>query len=158
MKRLSIIVVVTLLLSACISDIASKPNSFSDYGEPADCEWLYWRPFVFSPDSIADSSVTGTLLISIRHTAAYPYSNIWVELSNGMPDDSATYRCDTFDIELADAFGHWYGKGMGVSLRRTDTVATNYTIHRGQPLTLRHIMRTDTLPQVEQVGLIFLPN
>lgn len=62
---------------------------------------------------------------------------------------------DTFDIVLADRYGRWRGSGMGSSLQLSDTLHTRFAMRRGQRVSLRHIMRTDTLPAIERAGLIF---
>ena len=65
---------------------------------------------------------------------------------------------DTLNILLADAFGNWQGRGLGLSFQRVDTVLHNLTLKTPTTLSLRHIMRSDRLPDVEQIGLIFISN
>lgn len=131
-------------------------NYFSAFTSPRDGAWLYTEPAVFCPDTLLDSvAAGGTLLLSVRHTGAYPYRNLWLELS--YPEDDSTIVADTLNLILADVYGNWTGKGMGVSWQYTDTVSRDYTIVRKRPLTLRHIMRVDRLEGIEQVGLIYLP-
>lgn len=170
MKALKLIAAATLALSvasACTDNIRSNARA-SFFGNMPQAQWLYSEPMCFNTDSLSDSIVAGPLVITLRHTSAYPYRNIWLEVEQGrlrrMPDDTnadsmRTVRVvsrDTFEVMLADPFGRWYGNGMGASMRRTDTVAPSYELERGASLAVRHIMRLDTLPQIEQIGLIIL--
>lgn len=148
-----------LVAAACYSDTSvssGDDNYFSAFKSPADTRWVYDDHAVFMPDTLRDSvSTGGMLLLSVRHTNGYPYRNLWLELS--WPDDKDSIRTDTINVILADVYGNWNGKGMGVSWQHTDTISKNYTLVRRRPMTLRHIMRSDTLEGIEQIGLIYLP-
>lgn len=131
-------------------------NYFSAFTSFPDGRWDYAVPSQFRVDTLRDSiSRGGTLILSLRHTAAYEFGNIWLELSYPLTDSTAA--ADTFNIVLADDFGHWLGHGIGPSVQITDTLSTDFSIRRGETVTLRHIMRTDTLRNIEQVGIVFLP-
>lgn len=131
-------------------------NYFSAFETFPRQEWLYAEPVKLRVDTLRDSVAHGgTLLLSLRHTDAYEYSNLWLELS--YPASDSTTVTDTVNVILADVYGHWRGHGSGPSIQLTDTIATGFTITRGSTLTLRHIMRVDTLANIEQAGLVFLP-
>lgn len=93
------------------------------------------------------------LVAVVRHTNAYEYNNIWVELTYWLPD---TMRVDTFDVRLADDIGHWYGSGVGVGYQRADTLLRQVPLREDKSVLLRHIMRSDTLQNIEQVGIVVL--
>ncbi len=155
MKRILYIAVV--LLAACtITPAPGNDNYFSSFATIDGGGWLYAEPVPMVVDTLRDSTATGTLVLSLRHGADYPYSNIWLEISKARRD-SVVMR-DTFDIILADDFGKWRGKGMGTSLQLTDTLRRSFRIARGDTLMLRHIMRLDTLDGIERVGLILIPD
>ena len=65
-------------------------------------------------------------------------------------------RRDTINVPLADDFGRWYGRGVGVSFATIDTLPGSYTLLRQRPVYVRHIMRCDTLGDIEQIGLVFI--
>ncbi len=157
MRRLPAVIAGALLCAGCVSGFMQDGNSFSSFVRMPSAQWLYSSECVFTPDSLADSTAQGTLMLSLRHTASYPYSNIWIELACGDPSDSADFRRDTFDIVMADTFGRWCGSGMGTSFRLTDTLVRDFTLVRNRPLTVRHIMRADTIDGIEQVGIVFVP-
>ena len=121
------VIVLALLPASCLRE----GERYSRFHTMADARWIYGDTlrFDFSEAAGADSTATpvaGDLLIVVRHSRSYPYSNIWLELG-----DATGMRRDTLNILLADS-----------------AEAT---------LTLRHIMRTDTLDAIEQIGMIFIP-
>jgi len=93
------------------------------------------------------------MILTVRHGNAYPYRNLWLEFTHMGPD--SIMRHDTLNIELADIYGRWHGSGLGTSFQYSDTISTNFMLYRDAGLKVRHIMRTDTLPAVEQIGLTF---
>lgn len=93
------------------------------------------------------------LVAVVRHTNGYEFNNIWVELTYWLPD---TMRVDTFDVRLADDIGHWYGTGVGVGYQRADTLLRQVPLRDDKPILLRHIMRSDTLQNIEQVGIVVM--
>ncbi len=89
----------------------------------------------------------------VRHTNGYEFNNIWIELTYWLPD---TMRVDTFDVRLADDIGHWYGNGVGVGYQRADTLLKQIPLREDKQVLMRHIMRNDTLQNIEQVGIVVL--
>lgn len=154
----SIIAAAVLTVAACAcSPTSPDPGQWVDI-DPAG--WAYGQNLSFEPpadtcciregvqpDSIARTS---KLALSIRHTDAYPYANLWLEMSYPTGD---TVMTDTLNIQLADPYGKWLGKGLGPSCQRTDTIVTRRRINDKPTIKLRHIMRTDTLREIEQIGL-----
>lgn len=131
-------------------------NYFSSFHTFSDQKWIYTHPLEFTVDTLRDSVASdGVLLLSLRHTSGYEYRNLWLELA--YPLNDSTLCRDTLNIELADDEGRWLGHGTGPSRQLADTVSHAFTLRRGQTLTLRHIMRMDTLPNIEQIGIVFFP-
>lgn len=149
-KAVLIVLLIMTLLPAC----QLRHNEYSYYHSFDADGWAYGDSLEFKPE-IDDSVSTGALAICLRHTNAYPYSNIWLELQYAT-DDTTMVR-DTLQVQLADDFGRWYGKGSGVSLQLADTVSRNFSLLNGRPMQLRHIMRVDTLHEIEQIGISFTP-
>lgn len=140
-----------LLLASC----AEKPDSFSSYTTLHDSRWAYDDTLVFTPD-IAPA-VSGDLTLGLRHNGNYPYRNLWIEVTTPLRGDSVVRR-DTLSIELADKYGLWKGTGVGPLRQVQVTVANDVRVDSGAPVFVRHIMRVDTLPDVEQVGIFIEPS
>lgn len=148
-----------LLLSLLAGACASPENGFTAFKSLDDAEWLYTDTVSFTPGNVADSLSHGKLELALRHTRGYRWANVWLELSypSVAPGDSGVYLRDTLNLILADAFGRWQGAGSGASYMHKITVDSNFTLVKNHPLRLRHIMRVDTLDQIEQIGIIFTP-
>jgi gliding motility-associated lipoprotein GldH len=140
-----------LLLSgaSCVPD----SNSYSQFYTIDDDGWCYDDSLVFTP-TVADSIVQGRLMIAVRHDSRYRYSNLWLELSH--PEADTVIR-DTINIDLADVYGRWLGTASAVSYTKTDTITKNIKILRDKNYVIRHVMRPDTIKDIERIGLIFEP-
>ena len=153
----------TKLLSAVV--IALSVMIIMSCGQQKECGtfhavdvsgWVYGDTLRYDLAAADSDSVwTGDIAVAIRHAASYPYSNLWMEVSFPQSDSITS---DTLNILLADAYGNWLGRGLGLSFQRVDTVLRNVTLPVPTSLSLRHIMRADRLTDIEQIGLIFISN
>lgn len=98
-----------------------------------------------------DSLVNAALKVALRHSNAYRYSNIWLELTYHTANNRLVR--DTLDIRLADVYGRWLGSGFGASYQREVTVSPQTVIDLTRHVDVRHIMRVDTLQGIEQLGI-----
>ena len=143
---------VAILLALLTASCAPKGNRFSDFRDLPAEGWKYQSRIAFEPD-IADSVASGRLIVSLRHTNDYPYSNLWLEVA---VKDSLTSSVDTLNIRLSDPHGRWLGHGIGTDFQVSDTLARPVILTKASQITLRHIMRVDNLPEVSQLGLEFI--
>lgn len=150
--RLLLPVVGLLIICSC----SLRHNDYSEYRTFENNAWAYDSVLTFSPE-LEDDSARGTLEIALRHTNAYPYSNIFLEVSYPVVEgpDSVRTAHDTVEVELSDVYGKWYGKGSRLSYQLRTGLASGVTLYKGRSVTVRHLMRTDTLREIEQVGLFF---
>lgn len=91
------------------------------------------------------------MLIVVRNNNDYEYSNIWLRLDYSCRESVHT---DTLNFRLADDFGNWLGNGIGGSYQRSDTVLRAIPLDPTKEIKVSHIMRTDTLGGIEQLGII----
>lgn len=145
--RLCAVLIAAAMLTAC----SSEPQ-YSEFHRLDPAGWAYGDTVSVSFPA-SDSIVTGTLCVALRHNNGYRFANLWLEITAPAPD-GGIYR-DTVNVPMADKFGRWYGGGFGTSFQLNDTVARNLTIDMRRPLTVRHIMRLDTLTDIELIGLTF---
>lgn len=122
--------------------------------DSAACDTLTARTAELT-ESQKRSLPKGRLSMALRHTNAYPYRNLWLEIGYTTADGIG--RADTVAIELCDSYGRWYGKGIGDLYQDEAVVAEGLRLYPGSELTVRHIMRVDTLIGIERVGLFFNP-
>lgn len=101
--------------------------------------------------TIKDTASKYNCYIVLRHTDAYKYSNIWLNVGIQAPGDSM--RFSKVNIELATDASGWIGSGMDdiwelrqlVVLPLTKTGIYNYSITQ--------VMRDDPLAAVMSAGL-----
>ncbi|MDE7427143.1 MAG: gliding motility lipoprotein GldH [Muribaculaceae bacterium] len=141
-----------LALSSC----SLRHNDYSEYCTFDNNAWAYDSVLTFTPE-LKDDSARGSLEIALRHTNAYPYSNIFLEISYPVEcsPDSVCVKYDTIEVELSDVYGKWYGKGSRLSYQLRKPLASGVTLYNKKPVQVRHLMRADTLREIEQVGLFF---
>lgn len=151
-RAIAAVSVPAALTASALSGCMDRTEKYSEFITLENAEWPYARTLVFTPD-LPDSTDVGQIELVLRHTHGFRYSNIWLELSYDTSD--STVVADTLNIRLADSFGHWLGSGSGASYSITSTIADSAALCSGRPIRLRHIMRSDTLTGVEQVGLVF---
>lgn len=152
MNRLLHVIALTIILG--LSASCSRQPECGMFHAVDASGWLYGDTLRY--DIAPVDSVTpwhGDIAIAVRHSASYPYSNLWMEVSYP-PADSVP--ADTINVILADTYGNWLGNGLGLSFMRVDTVFRNITVASPTTLSVRHIMRSDRLPDVEQIGLIYI--
>lgn len=146
------LVAATLLASCGGAPGVSEGGSFHDV---APSGWAYGDSFEFTPSPLPDSCMADArIAVAVRHTNAYAYSNLWLELTT--PSETGdTLRTDTIDVAMADVYGRWLGRGGGVSYIVTDTLPGRYIYNPLKAAKLRHVMRVDTVRDLEQIGIIY---
>lgn len=145
-KAVLIVLLTAVLLAAC----RLRHNDYSDFHTFGKDGWAYTDTIVFTPE-LDDSVTVAPLTLCVRHSNAYPYSNLWLELE--YPVSDSTTRTDTVQLILADDFGRWHGNGSGVSYQFSDTLSHTFKAFRHREIKIRNIMRRDTLPGIEQIGI-----
>ena len=142
-----------VILLVCIALCACKPkvNDFSVYTNIEPSGWKYGQSYDFEPVQ-QDSIVSGRLKLNVRHTGDYSYRNLWLEVTLR---DSVIERVDTVNLLLADPFGNWFGTGVGTDFQLSSTLADTIRLCPPVKISVRHIMRSDDLKGIEQIGLDF---
>src|ERR1035437_7081734 len=105
---------------------------------------------------ITDTTVSYQAWFLIRHTQAYPYSNLWIWVYVKTPGDSIIKK-ERINIPLAEATGKWLGRGMGeiyeqrMQLNLQDYI--NFNKKGNYQVSLEQNMRINPLPEIMDVGL-----
>lgn len=151
MHKLLIFIALSLCLGAC----SLGHNDYSDFSNKPAHGWAYNDTISFAP-SFDDSIATGNLSIAVRHDNSYPFRNLWIEVT--IDKDSLVTSRDSINIEFADIYGNWHGKGIGSTLQIEKEIAQEITLPDSANVHIRHIMRVDTLQGIEQLGIFFFAN
>lgn len=141
-----------IFLSLCLGACSLGHNDYSDFSNKPAQGWGYNDTISFTT-SFADSIATGNLSIAVRHDNSYPFRNLWVEVT--INEDSIVTSRDSINIEFADIYGNWHGKGIGSTLQIEKGISEGITLPDSANIHIRHIMRVDTLQGIEQLGIFF---
>lgn len=145
----------SVALSAAAASCSRPGNAGSGYEIlPAGEGWCYSDTLAF-PIAHTDSMAAGRVAVGVTHTGEYPFSDLWIEITS--TDGEGAARRDTVRLLLADRNGRWTGNGIGTSFQVADTVDAPLVHRSGSPITVRHIMRDDTVPGIDRVGVFFIP-
>ena len=149
-------IIIAVSLFALLAACGRGERDYSSWEQLPAEGWAYTDTISLLPVDTTltdnDSILDGTLHVALRHSNAYPYSNIWLELT--YHGDGPYMLRDTINMPLADLYGRWLGSGFGAGYKRELIVNPDTRIDLTRPVTLRHIMRVDTLRGVEQIGIL----
>ena len=93
------------------------------------------------------------IFLVFRHTDAYNYNNIWVNVTTTPPGDAATIQ--PLDLKLADNQNGWLGSGMDdIFEHRIKITASPVRLKTGKyNFNLQQIMREEPLQHVLNAGI-----
>ncbi len=139
----------TLVFSACNQlQVFEKNTSIPHY------QWDYNYKPVFDFD-ITDTQSKYNILIVIRHTDAYHFNNIWLNVGIKSPVDS-TATTQRLDLQLGNDAKGWEGTGMD-DIWEVRKPATKTPVQFKQPGTYRfsvaQVMRENPLLGIMSVGV-----
>lgn len=140
-----------MLFSSCME----SPYYQKQYAIPGN-SWTYDKELSFTFE-VTDTNADYQTEFLIRHTEAYPYSNIWL-IAYVKEPGAENYERTRVEIPLAEPTGKWLGRGMGEiwEQRMPLNLALDSTFLKKAgmwEIKLKHNMRIEPLPEVLQVGL-----
>lgn len=96
-----------LLIACCLLPIAScmKIELFEKNATIPNQQWKWdYKPEINF--NITDTTSAYNIYISLRHTEAYEYRNLWLFVSTKLPGDTA-YKKERFELPLQSPGGKW---------------------------------------------------
>ena len=135
-----------VLFSCNTIDVFEKFESF-----PKN-EWHVSKQPSFSFE-VKDSSAPYHIYFVIRHTDAYKYNNIWVNITTQSP--SGTKQTQLVNIKLADNANGWLGAGMDdIFDSRIKITKASVSLKAGlYQYTIAQAMRDEPLAAVLSAGI-----
>jgi gliding motility-associated lipoprotein GldH len=111
----------------------------------------------FEPEfsfEITDTTSLYRSYLLLRHTHAYAYKNIWIELSTRQPGDSI-FQVAKFELNLQKADGQWLGSGFSDIWEIRYPLFSDLRFRKIGTYTLRmkQIMRDDPLENIMSAGI-----
>ena len=151
MKRNLLIVIISILLVSCQDNVVYTAfKTLPLMGWEADSSLCY------NP-TITDSTAVYQMQITVRHTDAYPFQNLWLFVD--INKDTLNIIRDTIECYLANDRGEWLGSGLTIHelpLLYDDNFrfATNGEYH----IAITQGMRSDTLMGIKEIGVKIIQN
>ena len=139
---------------ACFLGGCKKLDVFEKNTPVPAYKWQYnWKPsFDFD---ISDTSQAYKVYIVLRHTDAYKYNNIWLNIGTQFPSDSSL-KYQRFELALGNDTHGWEGTGMD-DIWEVRKLITNGPVKFSKAgkykFIIAQVMREDPLPNIVSVGV-----
>lgn len=148
MSRILMITLVTFLLLTNCSD---APFFHEFYTIPSE-EWKITNIPEFQIN-VAEKQRTYRLILQVRNTTDYAYSNIFFFLNIAYP--GREQRRDTIECMLADRYGNWLGKGIGRIKESSFLIKQSLVLPDTGTyvIALEQAMRDETLKGITDIGI-----
>ena len=115
--------------------------------------WFYNNKPSFT-FNITDTAVRYNIFVVLRHTDAYKYNNVWLNLATQLPGD--TVRSQNIDLTLGTDAQGWEGNGMD-DIFEVRKIITPGPVAFKKPgsytFTVAQIMRENPLQHILNIGL-----
>ncbi|RBL93423.1 gliding motility lipoprotein GldH [Chitinophaga flava] len=153
MKRLFQVTAGLLLLAA-----ACKPLKMDVYEKNLEIpghNWTYDYQPSFEVNILPeDTANLYDIYVNVRHTDAYPYSNIWLLVGTRYPNDSISKE-QRVELPLADINGKWHGNGIDDIYEHRVLIQQKALFNKPgtYKFTFEQNMRQNPLPHVMNIGL-----
>jgi gliding motility-associated lipoprotein GldH len=147
-QLLCLILALAFLISSCATADVFEKN--------VTIPGQQWEPS-FKPEisfDISDTAALYNIFVVIRHTDAYRYNNIWLNVYTQVPGD--TLNKQRLDLRLATDDKGWLGSGMDdiFEHRIQITKSPQQLAKKGKyTFRLENIMREEPLQHVLNVGI-----
>ena len=152
MKSLFYLALICFFVSSCDSNRLFEKNIRIDQNV-----WNIQNTPSFEYENI-DTLSKQKLILNIRHSSSYPFSNLWLFIHNTTPDNIQT--TDTLECILAQKDGQWIGSGLGDIWDLQVEYDTRQFNHQGSyqfaiEQAMRHgdLSKIDNLPGIMEIGL-----
>jgi gliding motility-associated lipoprotein GldH len=115
--------------------------------------WTY----TFEPQikfEITDTTSTYNVFVTLRHTDAYAYRNIWLDIATKQPGDTS-FQKGRFELTLQESSGKWMGTGYGGIWEVRYPLFKQIRFKKSGQYTilLKQIMRDDPLMHIMNAGI-----
>lgn len=149
--------VATMAVGILLLTAACKPVKMDVYEKNLEVPGHAWS-YDHKPDfevtlQPEDTAYLYNIYVNVRHTDAYPYSNIWVMVGTRFPGDSLQTR--RVELPLADVTGKWLGSGLDDIYEHRIPIQQRAVLDKpgAYHFTFEQNMRQNPLPNVMNVGL-----
>lgn len=146
----TVIVIIQCIMTSC-APTGHSSGSFKAL--PVGEGWNRSMPLVFEPE-YNDSNATYDIVVAIRHTNMFQYSNM--PLMVDLLGDSARLTSRVpIEIDVADEYGNWHGTGFGTMYQCKALVAQAMTPAQARKVIVWQAMSDTAMVQgITEVGVL----
>jgi gliding motility-associated lipoprotein GldH len=143
---------VYLSLTAILLHACNKPHVYEEFITIPAQTWNSNNILHFNVN-ITDTVRAHNLLISVRNTGKYEYSNLYLFITAHSPDGT-TLR-DTMEVMLADERGKWLGKGAASIYTHYQPYKSNvrFPLHGIYTFDIEQAMWIKELKYISDIGI-----
>lgn len=144
----SSLLIITLFFSNC-----RQLDTFEKNIQIPAHEWSYNnQPGIHF--NITDTISSYNVFVTLRHTDAYAYKNIWLIISTQQPGDSS-FKKERFELILQNQLGEWIGTGMSDIWEVRYPLFSNirFTKQGSYTIRLQQTMRDNPLLHIMNAGI-----
>jgi gliding motility-associated lipoprotein GldH len=141
-----------LLIACCLLPSCTQLDTFEKNTSIPNYQWQ--SSFEAKGSfAITDTATTYNAYIVLRHTDAYKYNNIWLNVGIQPPADTMHYQ--KVDLQLGTDAKGWVGTGMNDiwEQRQLLFMGRQFKKPGTYSFSIKQIMRDDPLPAVMSAGL-----
>jgi gliding motility-associated lipoprotein GldH len=109
-KSKSVFSLIALLYVVFCFQSCAEPPIFDENKDITEHNWDFKNPVSFDVN-IADTTKYCNMYINLRITSDYKYSNMFMWVTETLPDKST--QKERMEFTLQDERGKWFGKGLG---------------------------------------------
>lgn len=148
MNRIILPVFLLITINSCV-----RINQFEKNIQIPKSQWIY----KFEPEvkfTIKDTNALYNVFVTVRHTDAYAYRNLWLDIASRQPGDSS-FQTGRFELTLQQTDGKWLGTGYSDiwELRHPLFKQIQFKKQGEYTIRLRQIMRDDPLMHIMNAGI-----
>lgn len=147
----SISLLCLLTWSACVTS-----DAYQNQVNIKNASWSseFTPSFTFE---VEDTAALYNISAMIRHDDSYIYNNIWLKLYIQKPNDSTFSDSFQVDFTLSDEKGYWLGlQQSNFYIHKLNIIHPDlqkFTTPGTYTIKVKHLMRTDPLPAIMNVGI-----
>ena len=150
MKKFGLIILLAFLSACDSAKVFEENKAFESH------IWSVENHPIFQVE-ITDTLSEMNIIINIRHSARYPFSNLWLFVNTTNPE--GVQIKDTIECVLAAKDGRWLGSGLGdiwdvqIPLKtQTFSSSGNYVFEIEQAMRYGNKGRIEQLPEIMNIG------
>lgn len=153
-EKLKLNKIIIIFFGLLVFNSCSNEEIFTAEIKFDDGKWAYSEPFKGTFE-IKDTSQSYDIQLNIRHKDDYQFQNIYLRITDNF---TGTTETDTVNINLADEYGVWSGKGISKSRELHSILRKSFMFDSQKKFnfSIEQFSRQDSLNGIRSIEFIVL--